>query len=96
LDGLWSVQYVTSSVEGQVIIKAKNDTANIANGTIVTTMPANTRPKSMAVIPLTSRDGLTTAFAVFSSQDGMITIQNVQGVGSTRLEGMLAYPIHDA
>ena len=96
LDGLWSVQYVTTSVEGQVIIKAKNDTANIANGTIVTTMPANTRPKSMAVIPLTSRDGLTTAFAVFSNQDGMITIQNVQGVGSTRLEGMLAYPIHDA
>ena len=96
LDGLWSVQYVTSSVEGQVIIKAKNDTTNIANGTIVTTMPANARPKSMAVIPLTSRDGLTTAFAVFSNQDGMITIQNVQGVGSTRLEGMLAYPIHDA
>jgi len=96
LDGLWSVQYVTSSIEGQVIIKAKNDTTNIANGTIVTTMPANTRPKSMAVIPLTSRDGLTTAFAVFSNQDGMITIQNVQGVGSTRLEGMLAYPIHDA
>ena len=50
----------------------------------------------MAVIPLTSRDGLTTAFAVFSNQDGIITIQNVQGVGSTRLEGMLAYPIHDA
>lgn len=96
LDGLWSVQYVTTSVEGQVIIKAKNDTANIANGTIVTTMPANARPKSMAVIPLTSRDGLTTAFGVFSNQDGMITIQNVQGVGSTRLEGMLAYPIHDA
>jgi len=96
LDGLWSVQYVTSSVEGQVIIKAKNDTTNIANGTIVTTMPANARPKSMAVIPLTSRDGLTTAFAVFSNQDGIITIQNVQGVGSTRLEGMLAYPIHDA
>ena len=96
LDGLWSVQYVTSSIEGQIIIKAKNDTANIVNGTIVTTMPANARPKSMAVIPLTSRDGLTTAFAVFSNQDGMITIQNVQGVGSTRLEGMLAYPIHDA
>ena len=96
LDGLWSVQYVTSSIEGQVIIKAKNDTTNIANGTIVTTMPANARPKSMAVIPLTSRDGLTTAFAVFSNQDGIITIQNVQGVGSTRLEGMLAYPIHDA
>ena len=96
LDGLWSVQYVTSSVEGQVIIKAKNDSTNIANGTIVTTLPTNARPKSMAVIPLTSRDGLTTAFAVFSNQDGMITIQNVQGVGSTRLEGMLAYPIHDA
>ena len=96
LDGLWSVQYVTTSVEGQVIIKAKNDTANIANGTIVTTMPPNTRPKSMAVIPLASRDGLTTAFAVFSSQDGTITIQNVQGAGSNRLEGMLAYPIHDA
>ena len=96
LDGLWSVQYVTSAVEGQVIIKAKNDTTNIANGTIVTTLPASARPKSMAVIPLTSRDGLTTAFAVFSNQDGMITIQNVQGVGSTRLEGMLAYPIHDA
>ena len=46
LDGLWSVQYVTSSIEGQVIIKAKNDTTNIANGTIVTTMPANARPKS--------------------------------------------------
>ena len=61
LDGLWSVQYVTSSVGGQVIVKAKNDTANITNGTIVTTLPTNARPKSMAVIPLTSRDGLTTA-----------------------------------
>ena len=59
-------------------------------------MPAASRPKSVAVIRLASREGTTTADAVFSAIDGNITIQNVQGVGSARLEGMLIYPIHDA
>ena len=56
-------------------------------------MPAETRPTSMAVIRLTSREGTTTADAIFSALDGNITIRNIQGVGSTRLEGMLIYPI---
>ena len=96
LDGFWTVQYDYTAVEGRVIVKAKNDTANIANGTVVVTMPAASRPKSMAVIRLTSRDGLTTADGIFSNQDGNITVQNVQGTGDPRLEGMLIYPIHDA
>ena len=94
LDGLWSLSYTSSPTQGQVIIKAKNDTNPIAEGTVVCTMPAETRPTSMAVIRLTSREGTTTADAIFSALDGNITIRNIQGVGSTRLEGMLIYPIH--
>ena len=96
LDGFWSVQYDYTAVEGRVIIKAKNESTNIANGTVVCNMPTASRPKSVAVIRLASREGTTTADAVFSAIDGNITIQNVQGVGSARLEGMLIYPIHDA
>ena len=94
LDGLWSLSYTSSPTQGQVIVKAKNDTNPIAEGTVVCTMPAETRPTSMAVIRLTSREGTTTADAIFSALDGNITIRNIQGVGSTRLEGMLIYPIH--
>ena len=93
LDGLWSVSYTSSPTQGQVIVKAKNDTNPIAEGTVVCTMPAETRPTSMAAIRLTSREGTTTADAIFNALDGKITIRNIQGVGSTRLEGMLIYPI---
>lgn len=94
LDGLWSVSYTSSPTQGQVIVKAKNDTDPIAEGTVVCTMPADTRPTSMAAIRLTSREGTTTADAIFSAFDGNITIRNIQGIGSNRLEGMLIYPIH--
>ena len=93
LDGLWSVSYTSSPTQGQVIVKAKNDTNPIAEGTVVCTMPAETRPTSMAAIRLTSREGTTTADAIFNALDGKITIRNIQGVGSNRLEGMLIYPI---
>ena len=93
LDGLWSVSYTSSPTQGQVIVKAKNDTNPIAEGTVVCTMPAETRPTSMAAIRLTSREGTTTADAIFNALDGKITIRNIQGVGSARLEGMLIYPI---
>ena len=67
LDGLWSVSYTSSPTQGQVIVKAKNDTDPIAEGTVVCTMPAETRPTSMAAIRLTSREGTTTADAIFNA-----------------------------
>ena len=97
LTGYWVLQWASDSNTAIVMIKATNDSAdgNITNGTYVSVIPDEIKPGSTVVVPLASRDGMTTASAVISPTNGYIIIRNVQGSGNTRLEGQLIYSLHE-
>ncbi len=96
LTGYWTLQWAANNQTAIVIIKATNESTNIANGTYVSVIPNAIKPSATVVARLASRDGETTADAVISPTNGFIIIRNVQGAGNTRLEGQLVYSLKSA
>jgi hypothetical protein len=78
-----------------MIVSAVNSSeTDVTTGTVISSIPSGIAPNKSLAIPLTSRDGMTTALAIVSPTTGFITVRNVQGPGDHRLEGQLIYSLH--
>jgi len=95
LTGSWVLQWAYNADSVIMIISAVNSSeTDVTTGTVISSIPSGIAPNKSLAIPLTSRDGMTTALAIVSPTTGFITVRNVQGPGDHRLEGQLIYSLH--
>ena len=95
LTGSWVLQWAYNADSVIMIVSAVNSSdTDITTGTVISSIPSGIAPNKSLAIPLTSRDGMTTALAIVSPTTGFITVRNVQGPGDHRLEGQLIYSLH--
>ena len=95
LTGSWVLQWASNADSVIMIVSAVNDSNTaITTGTVISSIPSGIAPNKCVAIPLTSRNGMTTASAIVSPTTGFITVRNVQGPGDHRLEGQFIYSLH--